>query len=337
MPLPPRLDIFRNQSYGHIEENFVNADEGGGENVDEHVVNESGEENVVNEDVVHQDATNDNTDESPSIRTRPSSPTPSGHRTESRGKTVRSPDLVNKAESTFVGRFGDLPFASQWGLTESSWMNTTLNCRDMLSNRFTPADYEFFNEGVSDHTTLQISWRQLGQYVKLCYDESKKELVQLCMKYEEKVPAHVLLLRDYDHALDVEKDLQDRVREIEEEKKEWLVVEENQVKQIKKLEDDLAKFDKDAHQLRKEKEDLAMKGVSVGRYEEAVNAMIDGIDGLDPEASSKLMEKYDALFNRRYSYVDKVANAYRLSPSDLHNVLPDESGPTPDQGPLPSS
>ncbi|GJX18023.1 hypothetical protein Tco_0218855 [Tanacetum coccineum] len=114
-----RLDILRNQSDGHIEENFVNADEGGGENVGKHVVNESGEENIVNEDIVHQDATNDNTDESPSIRTQPSSPAPSGRRTESLGKTVCSPDLVNKAESTFVGRFGDLPFASQWGLTES--------------------------------------------------------------------------------------------------------------------------------------------------------------------------------------------------------------------------
>ena len=41
-------------------------------------------------------------------------------------------------------------------------MNTAVNCRDLLANLFTPADYSHFNDGVPDHGALKRAWRQLG-------------------------------------------------------------------------------------------------------------------------------------------------------------------------------
>ncbi|GJV70814.1 hypothetical protein Tco_1490809 [Tanacetum coccineum] len=196
------------------------------------------------------------------------------HRSRSRGITVRSPDLIKEAETsgTSVGRFGDLLFAPYWGLTESSRINTASNCQDMLSNLFMPANYVFQRGCIRSYSSLEILASAWSM-----------------------------------------------VKELEEEKKEWLATRENQVKQIKKLEDNLAKSKKDAHQLRKEKEDLAVlcgqgeiiRHRLITGSKEAMKAIINGTDGLDPEASSKFMEKYDALFNK--------------------------SGPTPEQGPHPSS
>ncbi|GJS71044.1 hypothetical protein Tco_0703885 [Tanacetum coccineum] len=199
------------------------------------------------------------------------------------GKAVHTHEPAGEAESTFTKRFDDRPFAPQWGLTKSSWMYTATNCRDMLKNLFTPADYEFMNEGVSDHQALQRSRHQLGQCVQtqanmllrfeallddfvdlhhvhesfkdihLRYDESKKDLAKLRTDHEEKVGAHDLLLKDYNYDVNVEEGLHERIEELEREKKEWLKVGKEQVNRIKKLEAYLAYSEKEAHQLQKER------------------------------------------------------------------------------------
>ncbi|GJU57701.1 hypothetical protein Tco_1235467 [Tanacetum coccineum] len=309
-PLPPIIkDILRNQSDKHIEEHLAN------ENMDDHVANEGGEENVVNGEVVHHDTADDKAD---------------------------------RRSSSFVWRFGDLSFAPQWGLTESSRMNTTSNCQDMLSNLFTPTDYEFFNKGVRDHTALQRSWRSLAQCMQT-QANMRLRFEALTADYDDLHHVHESCKDDYNGAVNVKKGLQDRIEELEEEKKEWLAVGEKQVQGLKKLEGGLKEFEKDAQQLRKEKEDLVvlykqgklivnpfnlaiasgwMKGLAVGRSEEVVKAIIDGTDGLDRAASSDFMTKYEALFHKRYPYMDKVISAYLRSASDLQKVLPDESPPT---------
>ena len=53
-------------------------------------------------------------------------------------------------------------------------------------------------------------------------------------------------------------------------------------------------------------------------------------------APEKLFAAYDELFVKRYPFVEKVAQAYRQSSAELQNLLPDETPPTPGQGPLAS-
>ncbi|GJW01265.1 hypothetical protein Tco_1556516 [Tanacetum coccineum] len=47
----------------------------------------------------------------------------------------------------FARNFGELPFTPVWGLTDSDRMVKFRQCRDMMSNIFTPADLVFFNVG----------------------------------------------------------------------------------------------------------------------------------------------------------------------------------------------
>ncbi|GKB76617.1 hypothetical protein Tco_0943512, partial [Tanacetum coccineum] len=74
-------------------------------------------------------------------------------------------------------------------------------------------------------------------------------------------------------------------------------------------------------------------GLSVGRKDKDVQAILRATPGVDPTSSDTFMEKYNKLFDKRYPYVDKVAHAYLLDPTGLQNVMPDGTGPTPGQGP----
>ncbi|GKC17456.1 hypothetical protein Tco_1014238 [Tanacetum coccineum] len=94
--------------------------------------------------------------------------------------------------------------------------------------------------------------------VRLRY-EGKKELAELRSAYDEKVAAHDQLLADSNCATNVKEGMNKRIEELEREKKEWLKFGEEQVSRIKKLEVDLAESEKEAHQLRNEKEDFVVK------------------------------------------------------------------------------
>nr|GEV65459.1 hypothetical protein [Tanacetum cinerariifolium] len=153
-------------------------------------------------------------------------------------------------EGYSAGRFGNLPFNPQWGLTDSSNMDNSHVCRDMMANLFTSADEEFFNKGVRDESAIKRSWRLLCQYakqqantllhfealkeqhadlayshesckfVKARYKECKKELATVQSAYDEKVFAFNQLFKNYDGALIQEKGLHDMLEELEEKKKE---------------------------------------------------------------------------------------------------------------------
>ncbi|GJV15687.1 hypothetical protein Tco_1361010 [Tanacetum coccineum] len=74
-------------------------------------------------------------------------------------------------------------------------------------------------------------------------------------------------------------------------------------------------------------------GISVGQKDEDVQTILKATLGVNPMYSSTFMEEYNKLFDKRYPYVDKVARSYLLDPTDLHNVMPNETGSTPGQGP----
>ncbi|GJV99977.1 hypothetical protein Tco_1555229 [Tanacetum coccineum] len=344
------------------------------------------------------------------LQTQPSPARPADRLLETVEKPA-SDKIVPDAEASYsVGRFGNLPFTPQWGLTESSRMDNSRQCRDMMSNLFTPADLEFFNEGVRHESAVKRSWKMLCQSaqqqanvllrfeslmeehadlvyahescndVKIRYKECKRELAKAQSAYDEKVLACDQLSKNYDGALIREKSLQERVEELEEEKREAEQLTSEQADRIKHLEEALKQSEVEAQQLRFDKEKYAVEagqgemvrrriinqylptfvrrlhqsveykrslgeafslavgkgfidGISIGRKEEDIRAILKATPSVDPSSSDTFMETYEKLFDKRYPYVDKVARMYLLDPSGLQNIMPDETGPTPGGGP----
>ncbi|GJR72360.1 hypothetical protein Tco_0084725 [Tanacetum coccineum] len=291
------------------------------------------------------------------LQTRPNLTHHSGRRLD----TVEEPapeNIMPDAEASYsAGRFGNLPFTPQWGLTDSSRMDNSRECRDMMAKLFTPADEEFFNEDQANtllrfealkeqHADLAYA-HESCKYVKARYKECKKELVVVQSAYDGKVSAFDQLSKNYDGALTREKGLQDRLEELEEEKKEADQLNSSQADRIKHLEEALKQSEADAHQLRTEKERYAVEagrgempcyrkgtdGISIGREDADVQAILKATPNVDPASSDTFMDAYEKLFDRRYPYVDKVARMYLLDPSGLQNIMPEETGPTPGGGP----
>ncbi|GKD00840.1 hypothetical protein Tco_1171114, partial [Tanacetum coccineum] len=69
--------------------------------------------------------------------------------------------------------------------------------------------------------------------------------------------------------------------------------------------------------------------ISIGRKEEDVQTILADTPNVDPDASTTFMAKYEALFDKRYSYVDKVVSAYLHDLIGLQNIMPDQTDPTP--------
>ncbi|GJZ78779.1 hypothetical protein Tco_0643616 [Tanacetum coccineum] len=342
-------------------------------------------------------------------QTRPSLAHPSG-RPRTVLEKVAPEKFVPEAEASYsAGRFGNLPFTPQWGLTDSSRMDNSRECHDMVANLFTPADEEFF-EGVRDESAIRRSWKMLCQStqqqanvllrfealkeqhanlvyahescvdVKVRFKECRKELAKVQSAYDEKTAAYDKLSKNYEGALVREKSLQDRLEELEEEKKEVDNLNSSQADHIKRLEEALKQAEADAEQLRSKKVRYAVEagqgeivrqriinqylptfvrrlhqsteykrslgevfslavgkgfieGISIGRKEEDIQAILTATPNVDPSSSETFLPAYEKLFDQRYSYVDKVARMYLLDPTELQNIMPDETGPTPGGGP----
>nr|GEW67636.1 hypothetical protein [Tanacetum cinerariifolium] len=145
--------------------------------------------------------------------------------------------------------------------------------------------------------------------MKARYRECKKELGNLKSAYDENVSVYDQLSKDHDGALNREKGLNKRVEELEGKKKGFEEVNTKQADQIKQLEEELK------------------------RKEEDVQAILAATPNVVPASSATFIEQYEKLFDKRYPYVEKVARAYLLDPYGLQNVMPDETGPMPGQGP----
>ncbi|GKA43746.1 V-type proton ATPase subunit B2, partial [Tanacetum coccineum] len=156
-------------------------------------------------------------------------------------------------------------------------------------NLFTPADLEFFNEGVRNESAIKQSWKLLCQSVqqqanillrfkalteehvdlvyaydscknvKARFKECKKELATVWSTYDEKTSAYDQLSKNYDGALTREKSLQDMVEELKEEKKDGEQLSAKQAERIEQLEEALRKSEADAYQLRLDRENYAVE------------------------------------------------------------------------------
>ncbi|GJT52077.1 hypothetical protein Tco_0978234 [Tanacetum coccineum] len=268
------------------------------------------------------------------------------------------------------------------GLTDSSRIDNSPDCRDMMANLFTPANNEFLNDGVSDafvHADFVYAHDSCKE-MKATYKECKKGVGKLKSVYDDNVSAYDQLKEDYDGSLNCEKGLSERVKELKGENKELEGLNAKQADRIKQLKEELKNSEVDTHQLRVDREKYAVEcgngemvrrriineylptfirrlhqsvehkrslgeffslavgkgfidGVSIGRKREDIQAILAATPNVDPASSAAFMGEYEKLFDKRYPYVDKVARAYMLDQYGLQNVMPDETGPTPDQGP----
>nr|GEV41370.1 hypothetical protein [Tanacetum cinerariifolium] len=223
-----------------------------------------------------------------------------------------------------VGRFGNLPFTPQWGLTDSCCMDNSRLCRDMMSNLFTPTDNEFFNEGVRNESSIKRSWKLLSQ--------SAQQQASTLLRIKALTEEHANLVYTHKSCKD------DILEELEEEKKETGQLNYAHADRIKHLEEALRQSEAYAHQLRLDKESLAIgKGfidrISIGRKNPNVQAILKATPNVNPASADIFIETYEKIFDKRYPYIDKVARMYLLDPSGLQNVIPYETGPTPGEGP----
>nr|GEW96977.1 reverse transcriptase domain-containing protein [Tanacetum cinerariifolium] len=243
-----------------------------------------------------------------------------------------------------VGYFGHLSFTPQWGLTDSSRMDNSRECQDMMANLFTPTDEGFFNEGVRDESDIRHSWKLLCQSAQ----QQANTLLRFESAYDEKVSTFDQLSKNYDGALTREKGLQDRLEELEEEKRETDQLNSSQADQIKQVEEALKQ--KTLYKCRLQalervsaeyKQSLGevfsltvgksfMDGISIGREDANVYAILKATPNVDPASSDTFMDAYEKLFDRKYPYVDTVNRMYLLDPNGLQNIISDETRPTPD-------
>ncbi|GKF00519.1 hypothetical protein Tco_0023869, partial [Tanacetum coccineum] len=249
-------------------------------------------------------------------------------------------------------RFGDLPFTPQWGLTDSSRMDNSRDCQDMLANLFTSADNEFLNYGVPDRSAIKRFWRLFCQSTQQQANVLPRfeALSEEHSAYDENVSAYNQLLKDYDGALNIKKGLNERDEDLEGVKKGLEEVNAKEVDRIKQLEEELKKSEEGTHQLRVGREKLVVKcgnGEMVRQW--IVNEYLPtffcrlhqsaeykralAMPNVNPASSVTFMEQYEKLFDNRYPYVNKVTSTYLLDLSGQQNVMPDETGPTPGQGP----
>nr|GEX31510.1 hypothetical protein [Tanacetum cinerariifolium] len=111
------------------------------------------------------------------LQTQPSPSHPAGQLHETVEKPIRDKVVPEVEASYSVGRFGNLPFTPQWGLTDSS-----------------------------QHVDLVYAYESCKD-VKVRYKECKKELAKVQSAYDEKASAYDHLSKSYKGALTREKSL----------------------------------------------------------------------------------------------------------------------------------
>nr|GEY78293.1 hypothetical protein [Tanacetum cinerariifolium] len=146
-----RMGAMRNQTDKHATPPIAN--------VSEFVIGEEGvQENV--DATFANEGYGDNKGGLSGLQTQPSPLRHAGQLLETVEKPVRDKVVLKVEAGYFARRFGNLPFTPQLGLTDSSYMDKSHQCRDMMSNLFTSDDNEFFNEGVRDESALEEALKQ---------------------------------------------------------------------------------------------------------------------------------------------------------------------------------
>nr|GEV11130.1 hypothetical protein [Tanacetum cinerariifolium] len=226
-------------------------------------------------------------------------------------------NIVPDAEASYsTGRFGNLPFTPQWGLTDSSRIDNLRECRDMMANLFTPTDEEFFNDGVRNEFAIRRSWKLLCQFAQQQANVDRIRQLEEALKQAE-ADAEQLRAKKVHFAVEAGK---------------GEIVRQKIVNQY------LPTFLCRLHQSTEYKRSLGqvftlavgkgfIDGISIGHKEEDIHAILKATPNVDPTSSETFITAYEKLFDQRYPYVDKVARMYLLDPTELQNIMTPDGGP----------
>nr|GEU67160.1 hypothetical protein [Tanacetum cinerariifolium] len=232
------------------------------------------------------------------LQARPSPAPPSGSRLKAMEEPA--PEVVGpEVEASYSdGRFGNLPF--------------------------TP------NGGVRDESAIKRSWRLLCQ--------SAQQQANVLHRFEALKQQHSDL--EYTHS-----PTETEAQQLRADKQRY-AVEAGRGEMVRQqiMNEYLPTFVRRLHQSAEYKRSLGevfslavgkgfIDGVSIGRGDADVRAILEANPNVDLAASDTFMDAYEKLFDRRYLYVEKVSRMYLLDPSNLQNIMPDENGLNPGEGP----
>ncbi|GJY04182.1 hypothetical protein Tco_0370122 [Tanacetum coccineum] len=127
-----------------------------------------------------------------------------------------------------------------------------------------------------------------------------------------------------------------KVKALEEERNNLSVVKRDQALRIKELEAEVARKDSALVATKQTSAEGAKnirtgwgKGVSEGRTDKEIMAVLHKAEHFDGHSDKKLYSMYDKLFEKEYPYIEKIASRYRHSVVDLLKVHLD---PAPSEG-----
>ncbi|GJY50572.1 hypothetical protein Tco_0441419 [Tanacetum coccineum] len=247
-----------------------------------------------------------------------------------------------------------MPFVLAWNLTTHSILNDAESCWDTMIDLATPR-YEALNE---DYGELYESHRSC-QDVSDRLTETQNQLVDTVQSRNKLSDDHKALQQVHLGCVRKEANLTEKLAAVEKEKDDILEKNREREERIKQLEADLAsktssltEAERAISTLKGDLErltrllssdeykkslsdvfDLAIaagwsEGVKATCSEEEAEAFLATAIDYDPACKTTFMSEFDYIFNKSYSYVEKLVESFRLSLRDLHNMWPEGTGPT---------
>nr|GEV15405.1 hypothetical protein [Tanacetum cinerariifolium] len=314
------MGALRNQTDEHVTLPYVNVDE----------LVTCGEVTQENADATFADEGHgDNKGGLSSLNTQPRPIHHSVQHPETVKKLVRDKFVPDEEASELLRwRFGNLPFTPQWGLTDSSRMDNSRQCRDMILNLFTPVEHELFNEGVRNDSTIKWSWKLLCQ--------SAQQQANTILRFEALT---------YKHLEEALKQYEAEAHQLRREKEHDVVkARKGEMVRQKIINQYLPTFVHRLHQSVEYKRSLGevfslvvgkgfIDGVSIGRKDACIQAILKATLNVDPASSNTFMGVYEKLLTRGckvsagdllHSIMARVT--YLANPAERLEDIPSKTG-----------
>ncbi|GKC05986.1 hypothetical protein Tco_0997596 [Tanacetum coccineum] len=243
-----------------------------------------------------------------------------------------------------------MPFALAWSLTTHSILNDVESCRDMMINLATPTVRDQQNH-LSYHQALQQSHRSC-QDVPDRLTETQNQLVDTVRSRNQLSNDHKALQEVYLGCVIKEAYLTENFVMMEKERDDLLAKDLEREERIKQLEVDLAsktsslteaedvvstlKGDLEcltrllsSDEYKKSLSDIFnlaiaarwLEGIKETCSKEEAEAFLATVVGYDPACKTTFMSEFDSLFNKSYSYVEKLAESFRFPLGDLQKIV----------------
>ncbi|GJU97780.1 hypothetical protein Tco_1327051 [Tanacetum coccineum] len=251
------------------------------------------------------------------------------------------------------GSTAEHQFVPEWGLRDDLRISSFRACKEMITHLATPVEDEYLGN-LSNMELVRRAYQSLGRYV-LSQGELLKWHEWLNNEHVDLRNRSDIHLEEDDWRKTASKQVE-KIKVLERElepKSQQLVDAEEKVRLLKeensKLVSDLARAEMDRHKLVRDfisevvkmlhtsseyRKSLAVPvglcftagwlgGLSLGKTEDEIAAVLSETGNLDIEGSKAWKDKHRELFTKQYMYIRKVAESYRLPMDTLLQVSPD--------------